>query len=139
MTGVSPDIFLSYARGDQATARRFAQALEGEGFSVWWDQTLSAGEAFDQVTEKALNYASMTSLGQNVSKKNGRACEMAATHNTAYVQDVLYSGFAGAKTGYVNSQNGRNEDMLNAVSGPFAESNFLSLRSKRRRRHEITL
>ena len=49
-----PDIFLSYAREDQATARRFAEALEAEGFSVWWDQTLSAGEAFDEVTEKAL-------------------------------------------------------------------------------------
>jgi TolB-like protein/tetratricopeptide (TPR) repeat protein len=50
----TPDIFLSYAREDQATARRFAEALEAEGFSVWWDQTLSAGEAFDEVTEKAL-------------------------------------------------------------------------------------
>jgi TolB-like protein len=49
-----PDIFLSYSRDDQATARRFAEGFERAGFSVWWDQTLSAGEAYDEVTEKAL-------------------------------------------------------------------------------------
>lgn len=52
-----PDIFLSYSREDQATARRFAQGLEREGFSVWWDVTLHSGEAYDQVTEKALREA----------------------------------------------------------------------------------
>jgi TolB-like protein/tetratricopeptide (TPR) repeat protein len=51
------DIFLSYSREDQATARRFAQAFEREGFSVWWDATLHSGEAYDQVTEKALREA----------------------------------------------------------------------------------
>jgi TolB-like protein len=51
------DIFLSYSRQDQATARRFAEGLEREGFTVWWDQALSAGEAFDRVTEKALDEA----------------------------------------------------------------------------------
>jgi hypothetical protein len=49
-----PDIFLSYSREDQITARRFAEGLKAEGFSVWWDQALSAGQAFDRVTEKAL-------------------------------------------------------------------------------------
>jgi TolB-like protein len=53
----APDIFLSYSREDQATARRFAEALQAAGFSVWWDQALNAGEAFDQVTEKALEDA----------------------------------------------------------------------------------
>jgi TolB-like protein/tetratricopeptide (TPR) repeat protein len=51
------DIFLSYSRDDLNTARRFAEAFEREGFSVWWDQTLNPGEAFDEVTEKALNEA----------------------------------------------------------------------------------
>ncbi len=52
-----PDVFLSYSRDDQATARRFAQGFERAGFSVWWDQTLNAGEAYDEVTEKALEDA----------------------------------------------------------------------------------
>jgi hypothetical protein len=38
-------------------ARRFAEAFEREGLSVWWDATLNAGEAFDEVTEKALGEA----------------------------------------------------------------------------------
>ena len=52
-----PDIFLSYNREDQATAQRFAKAFEAQGLSVWWDATLRSGEAYDQVTEKALREA----------------------------------------------------------------------------------
>jgi TolB-like protein len=52
-----PDVFLSYNREDQPTARRFADALERAGFKVWWDATLRSGEAYDQVTEKALKEA----------------------------------------------------------------------------------
>ena len=65
-----------------------------------------------------------------------------------YVQDVRYSGFAGrlygcsrlitsgtsnpAKTGYVKWREWRHDDRPNAVSGPFAESKFLSLSLLRR-------
>ena len=52
-----PDIFLSYARRDRAVASRFAEGMCREGFDVWWDQTLTAGEAFDKVTEVALEQA----------------------------------------------------------------------------------
>lgn len=52
-----PDIFLSYSREDAATARRFAEGFEHAGLEVWWDATLRSGEAYDQVTEKALNDA----------------------------------------------------------------------------------
>jgi TolB-like protein len=52
-----PDLFLSYSREDQPTARRFADALKREGFDVWWDQTLRSGEAYDEVTEHALRDA----------------------------------------------------------------------------------
>jgi TolB-like protein len=52
-----PDIFLSYCREDQIHARRFAEGFEREGFSVWWDQSLTPGEAFDTVTEQALESA----------------------------------------------------------------------------------
>jgi TolB-like protein len=51
------DIFLSYCRQDHATAAHFAESLRQEGFEVWWDQSLNPGEAFDQVTEKALSEA----------------------------------------------------------------------------------
>ncbi|WP_182911883.1 TIR domain-containing protein [Sphingomonas cavernae] len=52
-----PDVFLSYNRNDQATARLYAEALEAEGLSVWWDVTLRSGEAYDEVTEAALRGA----------------------------------------------------------------------------------
>jgi TolB-like protein/tetratricopeptide (TPR) repeat protein len=52
-----PDVFLSYSREDQATVRRYAEALEREGFKVWWDSALNPGETFDQVTEQALKEA----------------------------------------------------------------------------------
>src|SRR5215475_12700994 len=51
------DIFISYKREEQATAKKLANALEGEGWSVWWDPKLRAGEHFDDVIEKALNEA----------------------------------------------------------------------------------
>ncbi|HEY2179677.1 MAG TPA: TIR domain-containing protein [Caulobacteraceae bacterium] len=51
------DIFLSYARDDQATARLYAEALEAEGFSVWWDAALRSGETWDEVIEAALKGA----------------------------------------------------------------------------------
>ena len=49
-----PDVFVSYSRADRDIARRFAEGFEREGFSVWWDQAINPGEAFDQVTEQAL-------------------------------------------------------------------------------------
>lgn len=52
-----PEIFVSYNRQDQERARLFAEGLQAEGFDVWWDVTLRTGEAWDAVTEKALNDA----------------------------------------------------------------------------------
>jgi hypothetical protein len=52
-----PDIFLSYNREDQAIARRFAEAFSALGLDVWWDVTLRAGQAYDEVTEAALRSA----------------------------------------------------------------------------------
>lgn len=52
------DVFLSYSRADRAAARRFADRLSHEGFSVWWDAALRAGETFDEVIEDALRSAS---------------------------------------------------------------------------------
>ena len=51
------DVFLSYTRDDQPIARHFAEGFERAGLTVWWDQALNAGEAFDQITERALDQA----------------------------------------------------------------------------------
>jgi len=49
------DIFISYKREDQPAARRLADALEKEGWSVRWDPKLRAGDDFDGAIETALN------------------------------------------------------------------------------------
>ncbi len=50
-----PDIFLSYNREDQGKAKLIAQALSDEGFDVWWDTVLRAGQTYDEVTERQLH------------------------------------------------------------------------------------
>jgi len=50
-----PDIFLSYNREDQAKAKLIAKALSDEGFDVWWDTVLRAGQTYDEVTERQLH------------------------------------------------------------------------------------
>ncbi len=51
------DIFISYSSADRATARQLAQALEQEGWSVWWDRTIQPGKSFSAVLEEALETA----------------------------------------------------------------------------------
>ena len=51
------DIFISYAHPDAGTARRFADAFAAEGLEVWWDNSLQAGEVFDEAIETALRAA----------------------------------------------------------------------------------
>ena len=53
----TPDIFLSYNREDQATAKLYSDAFAAEGLNVWWDTALRSGEAYDEVTEAALRTA----------------------------------------------------------------------------------
>lgn len=52
------DIFISYAREDRASAERLANALEEQGWSVWWDPQIPAGKTFDDVIEQAIDTAS---------------------------------------------------------------------------------
>ena len=51
------DIFISYSREDRSAARHFAKCFAEEGFSVWWDATLQAGQTFDEVIERELKNA----------------------------------------------------------------------------------
>lgn len=51
------DIFLSYNREDQAKAKLIAKALADQGFDVWWDTVLRAGQTYDEVTERQLHEA----------------------------------------------------------------------------------
>lgn len=50
-------VFISYTRDDIDVARRFAEAVELQGLTVWWDQEIRSGDAYDEVTEGALREA----------------------------------------------------------------------------------
>lgn len=43
------DVFISYARSDQALASALAETLTKEGFAVWWDSAIYAGADWEQL------------------------------------------------------------------------------------------
>jgi hypothetical protein len=51
------DIFLSYKSEDKAKAQIIAEALERNGYSVWWDRDIPPGRDFDEVIEEELDSA----------------------------------------------------------------------------------
>jgi adenylate cyclase len=52
-----PDVFISYAREDEASARRVTKALQQAGFDVWSDTDLPAHRAYSEVIERNLQDA----------------------------------------------------------------------------------
>ena len=51
------DVFLSYASEDRERAAQVAAVLGQQGWSVWWDRKIIAGQAFDQAIERELEAA----------------------------------------------------------------------------------
>ncbi len=51
------DIFVSYATEDRERIRPLVEALQAEGWSVWWDPKLRGGKPFSQDIERALSEA----------------------------------------------------------------------------------
>ncbi len=50
-------VFISYSHQDSGRVRPLAQALEGAGHTVWWDQHITGGDQFAHVIEQALDSA----------------------------------------------------------------------------------
>ncbi len=42
------DVFVSYARSDKARVAPLVAAIEAQGWSVWWDPEIAAGQEFDR-------------------------------------------------------------------------------------------
>lgn len=51
------DVFVSYARADEARALQLIALLQDAGFSVWWDGMLEAGSRYTNKIEEALDRA----------------------------------------------------------------------------------
>jgi hypothetical protein len=51
-------IFLSYSSEDRDRVLPLVEALEDDGYSVWWDREIRPGPSFDREIEKAIGEAS---------------------------------------------------------------------------------
>ena len=51
------DVFISYARADDAVASKLAEKLAAAGFGVWRDDQLPAHRGYADVIEERLNQA----------------------------------------------------------------------------------
>ena len=51
------DVFISYAREDESTARLLATSLESRGWSVWWDLRIPYGKDFNAYLQQQLDQA----------------------------------------------------------------------------------
>ena len=52
------DIFISYARSDRERVAPLVAAIEADGWSVWWDPEIEAGQEFDRRIAEELKIAS---------------------------------------------------------------------------------
>ena len=52
-----PEIFVSCNREDLKISQSVVDGLTAEGFNVWMDQNLQAGENYDEITEDRLHRA----------------------------------------------------------------------------------
>jgi adenylate cyclase len=51
------DVFVSYARSDKALVAPLVAAIEAQGWTVWWDPEIDAGQQFDDRIEAELKKA----------------------------------------------------------------------------------
>jgi hypothetical protein len=51
------DVFISYKSDDRSSAKLIAHSLEAEGFKVWWDPALQAGEDYQDIIDTNLRSA----------------------------------------------------------------------------------
>ncbi len=52
-----PDVFISYNAEDRRRIQPLVQSLQSEGYSVWWDQHIGAGDEWRQTIERQLDAA----------------------------------------------------------------------------------
>src|SRR5271168_367216 len=51
------DVFVSYSRSDKARVAPLVAAIEANGWSVWWDPAIDAGQQFDDQIDAELQAA----------------------------------------------------------------------------------
>ena len=51
------DVFISYKAEDRRRIQPLVQALQADGYSVWWDEHIGTGDEWRQTIEKQLDSA----------------------------------------------------------------------------------
>ena len=51
------DVFVSYKAEDRRRVKPLVEALQADGFSVWWDEQIGGGAAWRHAIETELNAA----------------------------------------------------------------------------------
>jgi hypothetical protein len=88
-------IFVSYAREDQAAARRIVDALQREGLDAWWDHELPPGRSWDEVIGERVRAAraviviwSKQSVGSNFVKEEAQLAQDAGKFVPVKIDEV---------------------------------------------------
>jgi adenylate cyclase len=66
------DVFVSYARSDKALVAPLVAAIEGKGWSVWWDPAIVPGEEFDRLISAELKRAAVVLVVWTPTSVNSR-------------------------------------------------------------------
>jgi hypothetical protein len=72
------DIFVSYASEDRDRIKPLVEALQREGWSVWWDRDLVTGPSFDDKIEEALEAARCVVVAWSQHSVKSRWCRTEA-------------------------------------------------------------
>jgi len=112
------DVFISYSRDDATIARLFADAFQSAGLTVWWDDALRSGEAFDESIERALREAKAVVVLWSASSVKSRWVRAEATQadrNRTLVPVMIEACqrpiiFELTHTADLSHWNGNNED-----------------------------
>lgn len=103
------DVFISYAREDQAVAQKLAENLKSRGFKVWWDTELVGSDDYYEVILGALTKAraaiviwTKASVKSNFVRDEARFAlhkkKLITTKSSSIEMDDIPFGFQGQHT-----------------------------------------
>jgi hypothetical protein len=114
----APDIFLSYEKSDKTRAMKLAEALEQNGWKVWWDHKIPPGRTWAEVIESSIKATrcvivlwSRSSIKSEWVQKEARAAakrkclipvlidQVEPPFEFEHVQAADLTGWEGAQTG----------------------------------------
>jgi len=115
------DIFISYCQTDRMLVERLSADLQAQGWTTWWDKSLSAGEKYrDEITRELLKARAVIVLWTEASVKSdwvraeaGRAkadAKLIPVKGPAIGYDAIPLPF-----GEMHTENLGNEDLIRAA------------------------